>query len=66
MPTRSTEAATWEAALLRLPEDVYTFARSGPRRIETTPRHPTPARRPPGSRRVRRGRTLEGRVTPWR
>ncbi|MFD4741607.1 hypothetical protein ACFWNR_32845 [Streptomyces virginiae] len=31
MPTRSTGAATWEAALLRLLEDVYTFARSGPR-----------------------------------
>ncbi|MFE9635046.1 hypothetical protein [Streptomyces sp. NPDC006463] len=31
MPTRSIEAAPWEAALLRLLEDVYTFARSGPR-----------------------------------
>ncbi|MFG2341683.1 hypothetical protein [Streptomyces yangpuensis] len=31
MPTRSTDAATWEAALLRLLEDVYTFARCGPR-----------------------------------
>ncbi|MDX3536312.1 hypothetical protein PV721_18405 [Streptomyces sp. MB09-01] len=31
MPTRSTEAATWDAALPRLLEDVYTFARSGPR-----------------------------------
>ncbi|MEV7444934.1 hypothetical protein AB0O22_28045 [Streptomyces sp. NPDC091204] len=31
MPTQSTEAATWEAALLRLLEDVFTFARSGPR-----------------------------------
>ncbi|MFI7354352.1 hypothetical protein ACIBTP_10445 [Streptomyces avidinii] len=34
MPTRSTEAATWDAALLRLLEDVYTFARSGPRLYE--------------------------------
>ncbi|MGW2271385.1 hypothetical protein [Streptomyces yangpuensis] len=31
MHTRSTDAATWEAALLRLLEDVYTFARCGPR-----------------------------------
>ncbi|WP_051832856.1 hypothetical protein [Streptomyces katrae] len=31
MPTRSTEAVTWEAALLRLLEDVFTFAGSGPR-----------------------------------
>ncbi|PWK73007.1 hypothetical protein BCL76_10227 [Streptomyces sp. CG 926] len=31
MPTRSTGAATWEAALVRLLDDVYTFARSGPR-----------------------------------
>ncbi|MFJ6781956.1 hypothetical protein [Streptomyces yangpuensis] len=31
MQTRSTDAATWEAALLRLLEDVYTFARCGPR-----------------------------------
>ncbi|MGW7454148.1 hypothetical protein [Streptomyces sp. NPDC054787] len=34
MPTQSTEAATWEAALLRLLEDVFTFARSGPRSHE--------------------------------
>ncbi|MFE9933955.1 hypothetical protein [Streptomyces sp. NPDC005533] len=34
MPTRFTEAATWEAALLRLLEDVFTFARSGPRSHE--------------------------------
>ncbi|MEU4731931.1 hypothetical protein [Streptomyces sp. NPDC023588] len=31
MPSRSVDAATWEAALLRLLEDVFTFARSGPR-----------------------------------
>ncbi|WP_106977570.1 hypothetical protein [Streptomyces sp. NRRL S-241] len=31
MPTRSTGAATWEAALVRLLEDVYTFARCGAR-----------------------------------
>ncbi|MFC9587890.1 hypothetical protein ACFVJ8_34375 [Streptomyces yangpuensis] len=31
MQPRSTDAATWEAALLRLLEDVYTFARCGPR-----------------------------------
>ncbi|MEU9232251.1 hypothetical protein [Streptomyces subrutilus] len=31
MPTRSIEAAAWDAALLRLLEDVFTFARSGPR-----------------------------------
>ncbi|MFD9518859.1 hypothetical protein [Streptomyces sp. NPDC059979] len=31
MPTRTINAATWEAALLRLLEEVYTFARSGPR-----------------------------------
>ncbi|WP_079191465.1 hypothetical protein [Streptomyces sp. CB00455] len=34
MPTRSTEAAPWDAALLRLLEDVFTFARSGPRSHE--------------------------------
>lgn len=34
MSTRSVEAATWDAALLRLLEDVFTFARSGPRRRE--------------------------------
>ncbi len=31
MPTRPIRAATWEAALLRLLEDVYTFVWSGPR-----------------------------------
>ncbi|MGW7099703.1 hypothetical protein [Streptomyces sp. NPDC054838] len=31
MPTRSIDAVTWDAALLRLLEDVYTLARSGPR-----------------------------------
>ncbi|MFJ9551493.1 hypothetical protein [Streptomyces erythrochromogenes] len=31
MQTRSTDAATWEAALIRLLEEVYTFAWSGPR-----------------------------------
>ncbi|MFD6226462.1 hypothetical protein ACFWFZ_06235 [Streptomyces sp. NPDC060232] len=31
MHTRSTDAATWDRALLRLLEDVYTFARCGPR-----------------------------------
>ncbi|MFD5881672.1 hypothetical protein [Streptomyces yangpuensis] len=31
MQTRSTDAATWEAALLRLLEEVFTLARSGPR-----------------------------------
>ncbi|MGW9072410.1 hypothetical protein ACWGQT_23560 [Streptomyces yangpuensis] len=31
MHTRSTDAATWEAALVRLLDDVYTFAWSGPR-----------------------------------
>ncbi|MER6201108.1 hypothetical protein ABT234_27545 [Streptomyces sp. NPDC001586] len=31
MPSRSVDAATWEAALLRLLEDVFTFAGSGPR-----------------------------------
>ncbi|MFJ7587014.1 hypothetical protein ACIQZO_06390 [Streptomyces sp. NPDC097617] len=31
MPTRCTGAATWEVALLRLLEDVYTLARCGPR-----------------------------------
>ncbi|WP_051807611.1 hypothetical protein [Streptomyces sp. NRRL F-2664] len=34
MPTQSTDAATWEAALLRLLEDVFVFARSGPRSHE--------------------------------
>ncbi|MFD6115687.1 hypothetical protein ACFWG0_37165 [Streptomyces yangpuensis] len=31
MHTRSTDAATWEAALIRLLEEVFTLARSGPR-----------------------------------